>query len=77
IVRREAELATLERQAASSAYNVALAYFNAMTPIDARRHAEEAAAHADFTEDARSLLGRIDLAFPGRAEVEARPLEGF
>jgi pimeloyl-ACP methyl ester carboxylesterase/tetratricopeptide (TPR) repeat protein len=77
IVRREAELATLERQAASSAYNAALAYFNAMTPIDARRHAEEAAAHADFTEDARSLLGRIDLAFPGRAEVEARPLEGF
>ncbi|MDP6580932.1 MAG: alpha/beta fold hydrolase [Vicinamibacterales bacterium] len=77
IVRREAELAILERQAASSAYNAALAYFNAMTPNEARRHAEEAAAHVDFTEDARSLLGRIDVAFPGRAEVEARPLEGF
>jgi pimeloyl-ACP methyl ester carboxylesterase/tetratricopeptide (TPR) repeat protein len=77
VVRRESELATLERQAASSAYNAALGYFNARTPIDARRYAESALAHADFAEDARSLLGRIDVAFPGRAEPEAQPLDGF
>ena len=60
VARRETELVTVRRQAAASAYNAALGHFNARTPAEARRFAEEASSHPDFAERATSLLSLID-----------------
>ncbi len=70
VERRTAELAVVRRQAASSFYNAALAYYNdGVMPI-ARRYAQFAAEHEMFAERATRLLGLID-ALP----AEARPRE--
>ena len=60
VPRRIAELAVARRQAASSAYNAALGYYNNGTPRPARRFAEQALEHEMFAERATRLLGLID-----------------
>ena len=60
VQRRTAELAVSRRQAASSAYNAALGYYNYGAPRPARRFAEQALEHEMFAERATRLLGLID-----------------
>ena len=60
VQRRTAELAFSRRQAASSAYNAALGYYNNGTPRPARRFLGQAQAHEMFAERATRLLGLID-----------------
>ena len=60
VQRRTAELALSRRQAASSAYNAALGYYNNGTPRPARRFLEQAREHEMFAERATRLLGLID-----------------
>ena len=60
VQRRTAELALSRRQAASSAYNAALGYYNNGTPRPARRFLEQAQEHEMFAERATRLLGLID-----------------
>ena len=60
VLRRTAELAVSRRQAASSAYNAALGYYNNGTPRPARRFAEQAQEHETFAERAARLLGLIE-----------------
>ena len=60
VQRRTAELALSRRQAASSAYNAALGYYNNGTPRPARRFLEQAQEHEMFVERATRLLGLID-----------------
>ena len=60
VQRRTAELAVSRRQAASSAYNAALGYYNNGTPRPARRFAEQALEHEMFAERATRLLGLVE-----------------
>lgn len=57
--RRTAELAVARRQAAQSAYNAALGYYNNGTPRPAQRFAEQAQEHDLFAERAVRLIGLI------------------
>lgn len=59
VQRRTAELAVARRQAAQSAYNAALGYYNNGTPRPARRFAEQAQQHDLFAERATRLIGLI------------------
>lgn len=59
VQRRTAELAVARRQAAQSAYNAALGYYNNGTPRPARRFAEQAQEHDLFAERAARLIGLI------------------
>ncbi len=56
VQRRTAEIAVSRRQAAQSAYNAALGYYNHGTPRAAHRYAEQAQEHEMFAERATRLL---------------------
>ena len=59
VQRRIAEVAVARQQAAQSAYNAALGYYNNGTPRPAQRFAEQAQEHDLFAERAARLIGLI------------------
>ena len=72
VLRRTAEIAVSRRQAASSAWNAALGYYNNGTPRPARRFAEQAQEHEMFAERAARLLELVENIGSG-VFVDSRP----